>query len=99
MTLSASLQPLASDPPTFALRLHPRGGSWEAHSDYDGVAIIQVYGAVATAQGMLIRRGRGSRKSVAAMMDVLTPLGVRALIGTHGPEARLTIWIVPQQGE
>lgn len=94
--MNASLQRVANDPPTYALRIHPEGGSWETRSDYDVAATIQVYGVVATMQGLVMRHGgKQGAERITATLREMKPLGVRALIGTHGVEGRLMIWTVP----
>jgi hypothetical protein len=94
--MNTSLQRIADDPPTYALRVHPHGGSWWERSDYDTAATIQVYGAVATMQALVMRDGgKQGRERITSTLRELKLLGVRALIGTRGASDRLDVWTIP----
>ena len=86
------MERVANDPPTFALRLHPDGGSWRGHSDYNGSATITVHGAVAVIQAFTAQVFQRGTK--AAIMAAVARECALALIGTHGVNGRLVVWMV-----
>ncbi len=86
--MNASLQPVAADPPTFVLRLHPGWGSWLEEAPYNGSATVTCHGAVAVIRGL--HADGWSEKTKSAVLETVAALGVQAIIGTHS--GRLWIW-------
>lgn len=95
MPHTASLEPIAREPPTYMLRVHAEGGKFG--DPYCGVATATVQDGVAMMRGILFR-GKYNRAGRQAMVRALAGIGCHKIVGERIRKGRIywvTIWTRP----